>query len=937
MTIRFLRDHLGYSKGSEISTFSTLQENLAIAAGAATRTLGSQQVSVFPSDAAAGPKPRNNPVTLSDDGTSLVSGAGNVLDSALDLPAGRARFANSASGAAYGLSYNRDGTIARAGKQAPWLYQDSNGPTQWLHQTAVRGVAIGFGGKIYAISSQDRKCHVYSAGVWTIASSAIDAGSGIFNTLFADSRGYLFASWASNGGSGGQKLYRSIDGGVNWTTVLSSSDMTDADDYAHSMTEDNLGYLYCTSYNTVDTPATKALFKSIDGGATWSNIYSAISAVNNYPRHMHCVYWDRHRNALWVSGGDGAPYAVCVSTDRGVTFTAWSNSFQATALLADADYVYYCADIAGDHSIYRAAGTTVAEILASTPRNVLKIGSGQSPVAPFPSANGTEFSWWGAIDADGNIAFPYGKGAQAFVAMSSDQGASWTDGLAGSSVGITQWSHEPVFPSDYVSGHDGYYYGVATGTRYARRWRTYSGGCILDVNSATGDDAVGNGVSKPFATVPESGVLSNARLRLTADYTKNAALSLPGLILDRGDYTLGVADSGTLTVNETFEGTSTLTTATSGAATVSQTSTTNPWTGNPVAAGTRAARCTTSGGGSEVAMVLLTNGLQSAASGDYLWMSGWFYLTAASVTAQCIIMQFQNGVNIGVDLTSGGGGLAAQTSTDSKQFRQHLDDMVAFPLNEYVYIKARVLKHATAGRITVWQNGRQVQDILGVNTNGSGITSPRWGAVTTQAVTMDVDSVKASVNFDPDQPPAYKLNGVGQLLIPDMEVTPLVRPQFVSVTPNTGAVVDRGFAGQTDRQWQGSISSAQLLALNATPVQLIPAPPPGKATILLGIQFYKAAGTAYAGIAAGEDLAVRYTNASGAIVAECEATGFLDQTTAQTRYVYPVAAAAVAPIADVTPAAAAALVLHLLVGEITTGNSPLLWRAWTRTVDTAWA
>ena len=46
MTIRFLRDYQGYSSGSEMSTFSTAQENLIIAAGAATRTLGSQQLSI---------------------------------------------------------------------------------------------------------------------------------------------------------------------------------------------------------------------------------------------------------------------------------------------------------------------------------------------------------------------------------------------------------------------------------------------------------------------------------------------------------------------------------------------------------------------------------------------------------------------------------------------------------------------------------------------------------------------------------------------------------------------------------------------------------------------------------------------------------------------------------------------------------------------------
>lgn len=87
MTIRFLRDCQGYSSGSEVSTFSAAQENLIIAAGAATRTLGSQQLSIYPSANAAGVKPANNPVMLSSDGSSLVSGDGSRL--ALNNKAGR--------------------------------------------------------------------------------------------------------------------------------------------------------------------------------------------------------------------------------------------------------------------------------------------------------------------------------------------------------------------------------------------------------------------------------------------------------------------------------------------------------------------------------------------------------------------------------------------------------------------------------------------------------------------------------------------------------------------------------------------------------------------------------------------------------------------------------------------------------------------------------
>lgn len=114
-----------------------------------------------------------------------------------------------------------------------------------------------------------------------------------------------------------------------------------------------------------------------------------------------------------------------------------------------------------------------------------------------------------------------------------------------------------------------------------------------------------------------------------------------------------------------------------------------------------------------------------------------------------------------------------------------------------------------------------------------------------------------------------------------------------------------------------TITSAQLLALNATPITLVQAPGSNKMLIFNRMTVHKPAGTAYAGIAAGEDLAVKYTNSSGAQVnTSLEATGFLDQTTKQTRLSRAI-------VTEYTPIVNAALVLQMLTGEITTGNSPL--------------
>lgn len=127
------------------------------------------------------------------------------------------------------------------------------------------------------------------------------------------------------------------------------------------------------------------------------------------------------------------------------------------------------------------------------------------------------------------------------------------------------------------------------------------------------------------------------------------------------------------------------------------------------------------------------------------------------------------------------------------------------------------------------------------------------------------------------------------------------------------------------------ITSAQLLALFATPISLIPAPGAGRALIFEGALIQKPAGVAYGGIAAGEDLSVKYTDASGAEVAQVETTGFLDQATLQTRWAR--AHSAATGDSSITPVVNAALVLHLLVGEIITGDQPLNIELHYRDVD----
>lgn len=129
-----------------------------------------------------------------------------------------------------------------------------------------------------------------------------------------------------------------------------------------------------------------------------------------------------------------------------------------------------------------------------------------------------------------------------------------------------------------------------------------------------------------------------------------------------------------------------------------------------------------------------------------------------------------------------------------------------------------------------------------------------------------------------------------------------------------------------------TIATAAVKTLNATPVELVPAPGAGYANVLIGaLAFLDYNSAAYDGIAAGEDLAIKYTNGSGQQVAAFEATGFLDQTADQIRYVD---ATVQTTTAGQTIVENAALVAHMLTGEIATGNSPVKIRCYYRVVPT---
>lgn len=166
----------------------------------------------------------------------------------------------------------------------------------------------------------------------------------------------------------------------------------------------------------------------------------------------------------------------------------------------------------------------------------------------------------------------------------------------------------------------------------------------------------------------------------------------------------------------------------------------------------------------------------------------------------------------------------------------------------------------------------------------------------------------------------------------------VVRP-FIRAAFGNQKFGDRAFAlinnvnDRSIRSVDVTVTTGQILALFATPVELVAAPSATQYLEFISAQFFLDYNSAaYAGIAAGEDWVVKQENAAGPEVSgHIETTGFLDLTADARRHV--MAAANDGAVADYTPVAAKALVLHQLVAEITTGDSPVKVRTYYRVID----
>lgn len=124
----------------------------------------------------------------------------------------------------------------------------------------------------------------------------------------------------------------------------------------------------------------------------------------------------------------------------------------------------------------------------------------------------------------------------------------------------------------------------------------------------------------------------------------------------------------------------------------------------------------------------------------------------------------------------------------------------------------------------------------------------------------------------------------------------------------------------------GTLTSAQLLAMNATPQVVISAPGAGKVIIVDEVELFLDYNSAAYAADAGEDLVLRCTTTTSTIFAQWDDADTIIEGSADTRRLYKCGETTYPATFDPLTADNESVEFAILVGEWATGNSPIKYR-----------
>lgn len=153
------------------------------------------------------------------------------------------------------------------------------------------------------------------------------------------------------------------------------------------------------------------------------------------------------------------------------------------------------------------------------------------------------------------------------------------------------------------------------------------------------------------------------------------------------------------------------------------------------------------------------------------------------------------------------------------------------------------------------------------------------------------------------------------------QYTPAVSSDWDTAPTTQDGALDALAAGSVaTAEVSGTLTTAQLLAMNATPIVAIAAPGAGKAIIVEEVELFLDFNAAAYAADAGEDLVVRYTTSAVAIDTWDDADTIIEGTGDERRLTKP------DTDLDLDDADNESVEFAILVGEWATGDSPIKYR-----------
>jgi photosystem II stability/assembly factor-like uncharacterized protein len=243
-------------------------------------------------------------------------------------------------------------TITSAQSMSPSSIKFDSGTISGLPARNIGSAEMS--GRIAALAgvTEDGRTTLYvgsaSGGVW----KSIDGGSNfrpIFDRQKVQSIGAIAIdpsnsknvwvgtgeSWARNSASMGDGVYKSTDGGDNWTNV----GLTDSERIAKILVDPtDGGTVYaCATGHAFNDSTERGVYKTSDGGRNWRKVLAgmntstgcAMLSMNpSEPSTVYAAMWDYRRQA-WTfrSGGPGS--GIFKSTDKGEHWTEINTSTSA--------------------------------------------------------------------------------------------------------------------------------------------------------------------------------------------------------------------------------------------------------------------------------------------------------------------------------------------------------------------------------------------------------------------------------------------------------------------------------------------------------------------------------------------------------------------------------------------------------------------------------